>query len=149
MSGLLTYASNEDLQKQQTELEDAEEAQENEDLQQYLNTLEGYLASEFEDARMWKEGESDIQDTIIDSLNRRNGKYSSEKLSKIKQAGSSDVFIGVTGIKCRAFESWVHDIYTNAKRKRTWSLKPTPIVDLPKKDQTRIASTVMEKYEQA
>ena len=95
MSGLLTYASNEDLQKQQTELEDAEEAQENEDLQQYLNTLEGYLASEFEDARMWKEGESDIQDTIIDSLNRRNGKYSSEKLSKIKQAGSSDVFIGV------------------------------------------------------
>ena len=83
MSGLLTYASNEDLQKQQTELEDAEEAQENEDLQQYLNTLEGYLASEFEDARMWKEGESDIQDTIIDSLNRRNGKYSSEKLSTL------------------------------------------------------------------
>ena len=71
------------------------------------------------------------------------------KLSKIKQAGSSDVFIGITGIKCRAFESWVHDIYTNAKRKRTWSLKPTPIADLPKEEQTRIAASVMMKYEEA
>lgn len=148
-NGITQFATPAEIEAAQLEMEEAESEQEEMEYQQYLNSLEGYLAAEFEDARNWKEGESDIQNIIIDSLNRRNGKYSAEKLAKIKTAGSSDVFIGVTGIKCRAFESWVHDIYVNAKRKRTWSLKPTPIVDLPKEDQTRIAASVMQKYQEA
>ena len=148
-NGITQFATSDEIEEAKLKMEDAEVEAEEMEYASYLSTLEGFLAAQFEDARNWKEGESDIQDTIIDSLNRRNGKYSSEKLSKIKQAGSSDVFIGVTGIKCRAFESWVHDIYTNAKRKRTWSLKPTPIADLPKEEQTRIAASVMMKYEEA
>ena len=61
----------------------------------------------FNDAKDWKENESNIQATIIDNLNRRNGEYSPDKLAKIKESGSSDVFIGLTGVKCRAFESFV------------------------------------------
>lgn len=116
---------------------------------EYLSSLQGYLASNFNDAKDWKENESNIQATIIDSLNRRNGEYSPDKIAKIKESGSSDVFIGLTGIKCRAFESFVHDVYTNAKRKRTWDLKPTPIASIPREDQVRIAADVMGKYEEA
>tara|TARA_R100000479_G_scaffold132610_2_gene70282 strand:+ start:820 stop:3234 length:2415 start_codon:yes stop_codon:yes gene_type:complete len=109
-----------------------------------LSSIEAHLAATFEDARSWKEGESDIQEQIIDSLNRRNGKYDSEKLAKIQAANSSEVFIGVTGIKCRSFESWVHDVYMNAKRKRTWNLKPTPIVDIPPAQVESIVQKVMD-----
>ena len=105
-NGITQFATPAEVEAAQLAMEDAEAEQEELEYQQYLNSLEGYLAAEFEDARNWKEGESDIQNIIIDSLNRRNGKYSAEKLAKIKTAGSSDVFIGVTGIKCRAFESW-------------------------------------------
>ena len=135
----------ENIEAEEQAMDDAYEKEQNE----YLNTLEGYLNSNFNDAKDWKENESNIQATIIDNLNRRNGEYSPDKLAKIKESGSSDVFIGLTGVKCRAFESFVHDIYTNAKRKRTWDLKPTPIADIPREDQVRIAGEVMAKYDEA
>ena len=135
----------ENMEAEEQAMDDAYEKEQNE----YLNTLEGYLNSNFNDAKDWKENESNIQATIIDNLNRRNGEYSPDKLAKIKESGSSDVFIGLTGVKCRAFESFVHDIYTNAKRKRTWDLKPTPIADIPREDQVRIAGEVMAKYDEA
>ena len=135
----------ENMEAEEQAMDDAYEKEHNE----YLNTLEGYLNSNFNDAKDWKENESNIQATIIDNLNRRNGEYSPDKLAKIKESGSSDVFIGLTGVKCRAFESFVHDVYTNAKRKRTWDLKPTPIADIPREDQVRIAAQVMNQFDQA
>ena len=111
-----------------------------------LSKLESFLSAFFEDARRWKEDESDVQETIVDSLNRRNGKYSIDKMSKIKEAGSSDVFIGLTGVKCRTFESWVHDVYVNSGKKRTWALKPTPIPDIPEEQKEEIAAKAMIQF---
>ena len=108
-----------------------------------LSELESHLANMFEDARQWKEDETDIQEEIIDGYNRRKGKYSKSKQAKIEDAGSSDVFIGMTGLKCRNFESWVHDVYINSNKKRTWTLKPTPIVTIPKKERLKIAVEAM------
>lgn len=108
-----------------------------------LSELESHLANMFEDARQWKEDETDIQEEIIDGYNRRKGKYSKSKQSKIEDAGSSDVFIGMTGLKCRNFESWVHDVYINSNKKRTWTLKPTPIVTIPKEERLKIAVEAM------
>lgn len=148
-NGLLHVASAAEIEKAKAAADKAEAAAEIENQKPPLKRLELYLSNIFSDCRKFKEDETDIQATMLDSLNRRNSKYDSEKMGKIKQAGSSDVFIGLTGVKCRAFESWVHDIYMNAKRKRTWDLKPTPIVDLPPSEQKRIIANVMEKYEEA
>ena len=139
------FASNEDIQKARDEMEEemthVEQAHSPE-----LSRLESFLSGFFEDARKWKEDETDTQALIVDSLNRRNGKYSIEKMSKINEAGSSDVFIGLTGVKCRTFESWVHDVYVNSGKKRTWALKPTPIPDLPNEEKERIASEALLQF---
>ena len=116
-------ATREEIVKAQDEMEEALENVQAAAEVPELSQLESFLSSFFEDARKWKEDETDIQALIIDSLNRRNGKYSIEKMSKINEAGSSDVFIGLTGVKCRTFESWVHDVYINSGKKRTWASK--------------------------
>jgi hypothetical protein len=141
------FASNADIEKAKEELQQQEDDIEKANMPQ-MSAIESHLAALFEDARMWKEGESNIQQEIIDGYNRRNGKYDQGKLSQIKSANSSEVFIGVTGVKCRTFESWVHDVYMNAKRKRTWSLKPTPIVDLPEEKTKAIVNQVMSQLAQ-
>jgi hypothetical protein len=147
-NGLLHVASVEEIKKAQKDNEEAK-AKAVEDDRPQLKALENYLASVYEDCRRFKEDETEIQSTMIDSLNRRNAKYDEEKISKIKEANSSDAFIGLTGVKCRAFESWVHDIYTNAKRKRTWDLKPTPIADIPPDETEKIVAAVMQVYNEA
>ena len=111
--------------------------------------LEGYLWDIFEDARKWKEDETDIQATMIDCLMRKNGEYPPQKLKDLRAAGSSEAFLGLTGIKCRAIEAFIHDVYMNAKRKRTWALKPTPIVDLPKEDKDRIKAEVLAHFQES
>jgi len=123
-------------------------AEEFDDRPQLLN-LEKYLADIFEDARKYKEDETDTQSTMLDNLRRRNGEYSQTKLSSIKDAGSAETYIPLTGAKCRAIEAFIHDIYLNAKRKRTWNLKPTPVVTIPDEDVKRIVAEVAAFAEQS
>jgi len=148
-NGLLHVASLSEIQRAEKAAEAVEAKALAADVRIPLKELERYLQSVFEDCRKFKEDDTDVQSIMIDSLNRRNAKYDAVKMGKIKEAGSSDVFIGLTGVKCRAFESWVHDIYVNAKRKRTWDLKATPIADIPPQDAQNITKAVMEEYERA
>ena len=105
--------------------------------------LEAYLSEIFEDARRYKEDETKTQETMLDCLRRRNGEYSTNKLAKIRAAGSAETYLPMTGFKCRSIEAFINDIYLNAKRKRTWDLKPTPIVTLPDDEREMIAAAVM------
>ncbi len=113
------------------------------DTSSHLKNLEKYLADIFEDARKFKEDETDIQKIMLDCLSRRNGEYTSEKLNLIKSANSAETYIPLTGVKCRAIEAFINDIYLNAKKKRTWNLRPTPIVSISDEDTKRIVDAVM------
>jgi len=141
--GLLHVASAEEVIKAQKKAEEEKAGAASAEALPQLTMLENYLSDIFEDAKRFKETETDIQTTMIDSLERKNSKYSPEKLASIKDADSSEVFLGITGIKCRAFEAFVHDVYMNAKRKRTWDLKPTPVVTLSDEDKARIKQKVL------
>jgi len=148
-NGLLHVASVAQIEAAQKDAEEIAARAMQQDDRPMLKNIERYLGNVFEDCRAFKEDETDTQKLMLDSLNRRNAKYDAEKNAKIAAINSSDVFLGVTGVKCRAFESWVHDIYMNAKRKRTWDLKPTPIATIPPEDSRNITKTVMEAYEYA
>ena len=139
-------ASNKDIETAKEEMMDELEAISKLEYPEF-SSMESKLAAIFEDARKWKEDETDVQQIIIDNLNRRNGKYGTDKLEKIKQAGSSDVFIGLTGVKCRSFESFIHDIYT-ANKKRTWTLKATPIPELTEEDKQKIVQQALQEFMQ-
>jgi hypothetical protein len=108
----------------------------------HMLALEKYLEGIFEDARAYKEDETDIQKTMLDNLRRRNGEYSEDKLEKIRKAGSAETYLPLTGLKCRAIEAFIHEIYLNAKRKRTWNLKPTPVPTISNEDKENIVEMV-------
>lgn len=111
-----------------------------------LAPLESYLASLFSDAQRWKESETGIQESLLDCVRRKNGEYSPEKLSRIRETGMADQFLPVTGMKCRAIESFILDIYMKSGGKRIWRLKPTPVPDLPEGVVGNIVSKVMESF---
>jgi hypothetical protein len=113
-----------------------------------LQGIQGYLKDIYEDAKAFKETETDTQDVMIDCLLRKNGEYSQTKLSDIKSVNSATTYLPITGVKCRALEAFIRDIYMNAKRKRTWALKPTPIATLPDEAKKKIMADVMEKADQ-
>lgn len=55
-----------------------------------------------------------------------NSAYPSEKLNKIKEQGSSDIFVHLTETKFNHACSWVSDMRSNLDG-RDWDIEPTPI----------------------
>ncbi|MBB5448211.1 MULTISPECIES: hypothetical protein [unclassified Paraburkholderia] len=70
---------------------------------------------------------SGIEKTMLRCTRQRNGEYDAEDLPKL---GGIDVFINITGLKCRAAEAWIKDVLVNAAD-MPWTIEPTPIPDLP------------------
>lgn len=73
----------------------------------------------------------EIENRMLHALRARRGVYDPEKLQLIKQMGGSEVFAGITGQKCRAAAAWIRDVILGTGTERPWSIKPSPIPDLP------------------
>lgn len=56
-------------------------------------------------------------------------RYTPEQLAMLPKNGT-DIFMGITENKCRAFVSWIADILSGAEE-RPWTLAPTPVSDIP------------------
>ena len=67
---------------------------------------------------------------LLDCLRRRRGEYSPEKMQAIRQQGGSDIFMMITGAKCRTAKSWLSDLYAPVGD-RPFTLEPSPVPDLP------------------
>lgn len=69
-----------------------------------------------------------VQERMLSNLRARDNQYESDMVQALKEAGSSDVFMGLTGVKCGHAEAWLQDIFSSSER--TWGLKPTPVPSL-------------------
>lgn len=67
---------------------------------------------------------------LTDCLRRRKGVYGSTMLANIQKSGGSEIFMGITGAKCRHAKSWISDLY-NPTGDKPFLLTPTPVQDLP------------------
>ena len=67
---------------------------------------------------------------MINCLERRQGRYSAQRLKAIEQTGGSAIFMQLTGAKCRAAKAYLSDLYTPAGD-RPFTLSPTPVPELP------------------
>lgn len=76
---------------------------------------------------------------FTDCLRRRKGEYSAQKLQAINSMGGSKIYMKITGAKCNAAKSWLVDIFAPAGD-RPWTLKPTPVPDLPPDIEQRLMS---------
>jgi len=88
--------------------------------------------------------QSGVEEDMLSALRQRDNEYDPEKLSAIESQGGTKVFMGVTALKCRAGEAWIHDVLASDQEK-PWGLMPTPIPDLPREvQQTIVEETLME-----
>lgn len=105
----------------------------NESLQHYqqssmISTLSTHVRDMFADAVKHKR-EMGIVEEIELSYHASVSRYTPEQLTQLPKNGT-DIFMGVTENKCRAFVSWIADILSGAEE-RPWTLAPTPVSDIP------------------
>lgn len=82
-----------------------------------------------------------VESRLLQSVRARRGEYDPEKLAEIQQMGGSDVYAGLTSVKCRAASGWIRDVMMGTSDDRPWGIQPTPIPDLP----PNINEAIMQK----
>lgn len=90
-----------------------------------------------------RQAKTDVETALYESSLQRQGRYTNSKLTEIKAQGGSEIFMGLTSVKCRACESWLDDAYGDYDS--IWDIQPTPISDLPADLLQYIADTVQRK----
>lgn len=88
-----------------------------------LSSLAAYLHTMWERARNAKVS-SGIIERLLKCDRQRKGEYDPEKLAAIRNAGSSEIYMMLTDIKCRAAESWIKDIMASVGN-NTFTIDPT------------------------
>lgn len=76
-----------------------------------------------------KQAKGPIETQMLIAMRQRNGEYEADKLQQIKAQGGSEIYMGITEVKCRAAESWLRDILLD-QGTPPWDIQPTPIPDL-------------------
>lgn len=94
---------------------------------QVVSHLAGYVRKCWQIA---KHDRSRMNRRLLDCLRRRKGEYSPEKLMAIQKQGGSDIFMMITGSKCRTAKAWLSDLYSPVGDK-PFTLVPSPVPDLP------------------
>ena len=97
-----------------------------------------------------KRAKVDIETEMVDALLQRTGEYDAKTKAEIQDIGGSNVFIGLTEVKCRAAEAWIDDVMLAADDK-PWTLTPTPIPSLSPETMAEIEQAAMfdvERMEQ-
>ena len=93
-----------------------------------IQSLAAHVRERWEEA---KDAKRDIEERMVDNLTRRRGQYDSQKLAQIRSFGGSEIFMGITSVKCRAACAWLRDTLMGTGLDRPWQLEHTPEPELP------------------
>lgn len=118
---IMRVFSNEQLDKFAADEQARQEAMERQNTP-LISNLAAYVRSCWEPARIAK---MPIRDRMIKAKRQRNCEYEPDKLAAIRASGTSDIFMPITEVKCRAAESWIRDILLDGGAP-PWELKPSP-----------------------
>jgi hypothetical protein len=78
----------------------------------------------------WTARINTVDDRMLQNLRARQGKYDPERLSEISKFGGSDIYVGITGIKCRSAGSWIRDVMLGQGDEKPWSVDPVDDPDV-------------------
>lgn len=142
-TGILRVVGNDDLRRQEEEARKAEaDARQQQPL---ILNLAAYLRRCWDAAKLAKKP---IEDIMLAAKRQRNGEYEPDKLADICTQGGSQIFIGITEVKCRAAESWIRDILLDGGAP-PWDLQPTPIPKLSPETEAEVERAFTQKLLQA
>jgi len=139
-AGLLRVLSNEQIEQ----MEQRQAAAERKQLTPKIMGLAQFIENAWEENYNHKR-EQNIDETMLFSLLQRNAEYDDSKIAEIERQGGSKVYISLTGVKCRAAESWLVDVLGSVGE-QSWELEPTPIPELPDDVIGRIAQSAVQKW---
>lgn len=100
----------------------------------------------WQDARYAKQ--MTVEPRMLQNMRARRGEYDPDKLALIREQGGSEVFAGITSVKCRAATSWLRDVMMATGTERPWTLKPTPIASLPPDIGERVVAAIAQPLAQ-
>lgn len=123
---MLAVKTNAELEQEARDKEEADKAADQK-ASQVTTALAGHLKTLWEDARRQKQDK--IEPLLMKNKRQRDGEYEPDKLAAIREIKSSEVFMGITGTKCRAAKAWVMEILF--QNKRPFAVGPTPVPELP------------------
>lgn len=92
-----------------------------------------------------KRAKVEVEARLINQLRQRRGEYSEQKLAQIRAQGGSEIFMGITAVKCRAASAWLRDTMLGTGADRPWKLEATPVPDLPEDVIQNLRDTVTQQ----
>ena len=107
------------------ERRDAEQTQ----AQPHIEGLAGHIRKCWSQARTAKQ--MTVEAKMLQNMRARRGEYDPDKLAEIRAMGGSEVYANLTSVKCRAAASWLRDVLMATGTERPWTVRPTPVPDLP------------------
>ena len=127
-------------------LEEERRAAEETQNQPLVTGLTAYIRKCWEQARTAKQ--MTVEPRMIMNLRARRSEYDPEKLGQIREMGGSEIYAGLTSVKTRAAGSWLRDVLMPTGTERPWTLRPTPIPDLPPAINDQIMAKVAAHLQQ-
>jgi len=103
-----------------------------------MDSLAGYISKCWTAA---KRAKMPIETQMLKNLRMRSGTYESDQLRAIREMGGSEVYVMLTGTKCRAAESWINDVMRPIGE-RPWTINPTPMPDIPPELESEVRDEV-------
>ncbi len=96
--------------------------------QPLIASLASHVRHRWHEAR---EARQEVEVRMTDNLRRRRGEYDADKLAAIREQGGSDIFLGITSVKCRAASAWLRETLMGTGVDRPWQIDATPLPDVP------------------
>jgi len=93
----------------------------------FPGNLSAFLKRKWNNAHSAKEP---MEQELFKSQRQRNAEYEPGLLGIVKEVGGSEDYMPITADKCRALLAWIVDVLLTTGE-RPWSLRHTPVPDLP------------------
>lgn len=125
---------------------DARNASTKKQQQPVIQSLAAHVTKRWEEA---KDAKQEAETRMVDNLLRRRGSYDTRKLAEIRSFGGSEIFMGITSVKCRGACSWLRDTLMGTGLDKPWQIEPTPMPELPPEVEQGLQQQIMrDAYQQ-
>jgi hypothetical protein len=93
-----------------------------------ITGLAGHIKTAWSDA---KEARNTVEQEMIEAMLARRGQYTAEKQQQIKDNRQPAIYMMVASAKMRQVESLLRDVIIGTGSEKPWTLKPTPVPEVP------------------
>ncbi|OUR99232.1 hypothetical protein A9Q81_11700 [Gammaproteobacteria bacterium 42_54_T18] len=136
-SGMIAVKSLAELQRDDQEKIEAEHNAGKKAL--VVTSLSSYINNIWQSAY---EAKQEHRNAMYKAKRQRDGIYEADIQAVIANSGGSDIFMGITDVKCRAAEAWISEIL--AGKDRIWGLESTAIPELSGEQKQAMFQQAME-----